>query len=561
MKLDMKTILVFVVLTIVMATNNIYTTLLTGWGDGGAIISVILAFMMLSRTQGNIVNLNLAQTMASGGGSVGFTTAILTSFYVLDPAWSPNIPRMIMLVMSVSVLGCIVSIPLRRIIREWYFPSGVACATVLQSVTGADANLRRRTKKIMYGAGGVAALLSLPNKVAFSPGGSALISKISLPAGLGISLDPLLYGIGMVVGARTGISMFVAGLIMQLWYGGFLAGRGYENIGDHIKWTAVGLMTIPAFISIGLSYLFRVKQTLPSSFTPRQDTEADRLNSTEQFWIGAIGAVALIVSCAIMKSEFNVGPGWVLLGVLLAFPMVMALAKVAADTDINPVRLIAIVLLGLFALMATMDAPQLLAVGIFCGAAMASIAIDLFYDLRTGYLIGANPKPQLAVQFAGIVIASLVSIPFLHFLATNFGFGEGHYFPAPGAHVWAAMAGGFAGGSGALTGDVLTTFFCASGLGTLLAIMAAYPKTRAWALSPTAMGIGLLLPVEMGPAIAIGGLLAWYLNFRASDHGTDIQERINNEVTQAGSAIFAASAVVGIIAVILITLGLVYVPA
>ncbi|NGX43500.1 MAG: hypothetical protein K940chlam7_01798 [Chlamydiae bacterium] len=65
MQLTIRTWITFFLLAIVMGLNNIYSTLLTGWGEGGSIVSVILCLLFLTKYQRNIINYNLGQTMAS----------------------------------------------------------------------------------------------------------------------------------------------------------------------------------------------------------------------------------------------------------------------------------------------------------------------------------------------------------------------------------------------------------------------------------------------------------------------------------------------------------------
>jgi hypothetical protein len=82
MRFSLRTWLTFFVLALLMGLNNVYSTLLTGWGDGGSIVAVILCLLLLPSRDANIRNYNLGQTIASAGGSVGFTVAILASLYV-----------------------------------------------------------------------------------------------------------------------------------------------------------------------------------------------------------------------------------------------------------------------------------------------------------------------------------------------------------------------------------------------------------------------------------------------------------------------------------------------
>ncbi len=562
MGINVRTWITFFGLALLMGVNNVYSTLLTGWGDGGSIVAVILCLLLLPSVGTRIQTYNLGQTIASSGGSVGFTCAILGSVYYWHLSkgqeWNPPLVPLALLVLAVSLLGVIVAVPLRNVIVKWFFPSAVACATILRTVTSSDDNLRKRASAIMGGGGIVSALLTFPTKVSLKEGGAAIWSSLKLPANLSLSLDPLLYGIGIVVGHRIGLSMLAGSLFTQLWLVPTMT-AAEAPVGDVVRWTAVGLMTLPAFASMAFAFTMKSERELPPGFSPSPTQPVFGREVWVPLGLGFVAAMVLAI--AMMKVVFDVSWPWVVAGVLIGGPLCVALGKVASETDINPVRLLAIILLFIFSAFGTHTAPALLGMGI-CGAALASIAVDLFYDLRTGYLINANPRHQMIVQMLGVIPAAFACVFFLHMLVSKFGIGPETQFPAPGAVIWATMADGFATGGTSLAPIVIQALVITSVVGVVLALLENWSVTKRFTPSSFALGIALLLPFEMSAAICVGGLarLAAVV-YAKSTAGADGERQMTDDAFQLGSAVFAAAALTGIVAVLLITLGVVHLPA
>ena len=280
-ELTPATWLTFFALSLLLGLVNIYSTLLTGWGDGGSIVAVILCLLFLSHSQRNIINYNLGQTMASAGGSVGFSVAIIASIYYnlsqQGVAWNPSLWKLSLLVMALSLIGVTLAVPLRRYTMKWFFPSAVACATILRAVTSESKEERDRTTKIMGISGLISALITLPTKAAFKQGGKPPLSGFE-----GLSLDPLLYGIGMVIGPRIGTSLLLGGAIATLWLTPQLKSAGLQ-IEDYLRWIAVGFMTLPAFTSLLFSFLFKKEHRLPAGFITEIEEEVHAARSSCHF--------------------------------------------------------------------------------------------------------------------------------------------------------------------------------------------------------------------------------------------------------------------------------------
>src|SRR6185312_6845469 len=73
-------------------------------------------------------------------------------------------------------------------------------------------------------------------------------------------------------------------------------------------------------------------------------------------------------------------------------------------------------------------------------SSIAAASADLLTDLKSGYLLGANPRRQFLAQFSGVFMGALVSVPVFYMLAPTPDSVGNDKFPAPSAQVWKAVA-------------------------------------------------------------------------------------------------------------------------
>jgi len=255
-RLEVGAWIVFAVPAGLIAATNIYTTLLIGWADTGSIIAVLAAVLLLgvfSRHKPSIHTLNLGQTMVSAGGSVGFAVASYAAVRIIRPDFHPHWSLLIPLFATMGLLGAIVGSTVRKRMVGHFFPSGTACAVIQRSVTEPVPEGRRSPVSLLVIWGSIAALLTIPTKIALAAKdalghklvengktvfeshsiwqdqvignwilgarksveaftynattalgrmGERIFSKEAL-YDLGIGVDPLYYGIGIVVGPRV----------------------------------------------------------------------------------------------------------------------------------------------------------------------------------------------------------------------------------------------------------------------------------------------------------------------------------------------------------------------
>ncbi len=562
----------FGVLAAVLAATNIYTTLLIGWGDTGSIVAVLGAVLFLGVFTGKRVSvhkLNLGQTMASAGGSVGFAVASYAAVYIVDPTFRPGTLELILLFSVMGLLGALVGSSVRQYMVRYFFPSGTACAVIQTSVARELApGERNRPVWLLAIWGTIAAVLTLPGKITFTKGGGALIHDLMLGkegtalAGkdIGIGIDPLYYGIGIVVGPRVGAGMLIGALgVPFLIVDGLAGGPLAAETGDWVKWIAIAVLTLPTFAAILFAYFFKTPAVVPPGFQPGR-TEYAR-PASRAFVYGLLGVLAAAGIATLGQAIFNLP--WHVTGITIAvaWPLCIVNGRVTGDTDINPVRLVAIVLLSAFFWLitageATDKALTMLGMAVV-GGTLAATAVDMMQDYRTGYLVDANPTHQTSVQLVGTVIGAIAAIPVLNLLMGQLGIGPDSQLPAPGAQVWATMAEGMSGGfepSNALLWTILIT----SIVGSLYAFLTVWPKTAPWMPSVFGIGIGMLVGVPASAAIFAGGLLKWAagLVYTSGIQGAardEAAQEAGNDTMLAGASVFAAGALVSILLVVLTT--------
>ena len=578
---------IYMVLAAALACMNIYTTLLIGWGDTGSIVAVLTAALVLGGIGRKVSNhtLNLGQTMASAGGSVGFATAQYAAVKMIEPDFDPSVPVLMALFFAMAILGTIIGATVRKYLIMYYWPSGTACAIIQRTLTEQDGEEKglpearagkataqkqqARPLRLLKRWGIVAALWALPTKLNFfvlwdtvkeaavtikAKATPALLPDFSHSSGFGLSFDPTLYGIGIVVGPRIGFGILIGGLLN--WKGvTWLVSLGDVPASAAGNWNlfwAIAVLTLPSFASILFAYIFRTPAMIPSGFTPgKTDYPIPKTRNIVYVALGLAGTLGIAIT-----AQELFGLSWVasILTIMLAWPLCVMNGRITADTDINPVRLVAIVILSLFALWFAGEGAMFLLAMAIVGGTLAAMAVDMMQDFRTGYLVDANPTHQTSVQLIGTAIGALVAVPFVMLIISELGIGPNSSLPAPGAQVWSGMAKAYTGGI-SLSNGLIISIVVVSIVGCGVTFLENVPKTRRWIPSLFGIGIGMLLGVASCAAIFLGGLIKWAVMFRATKDKSgkdkdEARENSNNDTLLIGAAIFAAAALVSIMAIL-----------
>jgi uncharacterized oligopeptide transporter (OPT) family protein len=165
---------------------------------------------------------------------------------------------------------------------------------------------------------------------------------------------------------------------------------------------------------------------------------------------------------------------------------------------------------------------NLMTAGVTAGAAGA--AADLLTDLKSGYLLGSNPRKQFIAQALGIIAGTIVVVPAWYLLVPNpaaIG-ADSKMFPAPAAEVWASVARLLAKGLDSLHPSILVGMGVGAAVGVVLTVLenVAPPHVKKWLPSPTGIGLAFVINFADSFAFVVGAVIAYAfekLNKKSAD--------------------------------------------
>jgi len=197
--------------------------------------------------------------------------------------------------------------------------------------------------------------------------------------------------------------------------------------------------------------------------------------------------------------------------------------RATGETDTTPIGAMVKVMQILFAVLPGSRGNiihNLAAAG--TAANSASSSADLLTDLKSGYLLGANPRKQFIAQFIGIFFGTLAIVPAWYLMIPNIKALD--TYPLPATQTWVAVARVLSQGLESLPDSARWSVLIGGLLGCLLPVLERLmPKYRHWL--PSAMGLGLGWVVFFNNALAftIGAVIAWVWKLMAPKN----QERYN----------------------------------
>ena len=546
-----------------------------GYATGGTMVSAIPALLMISATPVN-----------PGGTQIAWPVLAAWTFFL-------------------AFLGTVLAIPMKRNMinqEKLRFPSGTAAAVTLQSLYSQGEQAIAKAKALLYAAliGGVVPLVTSLNVVVTKDAVTGLVTKGALfpshvnifnwlPGVRGggkvhplsdwnITLDytPALIAAGALVGLRVTVSMLVGGLLLVLVLGpmgmewAWMNPAGKEVLAVTVParaWREIGLWAgAPVLVAAGLlSFAFQWR-TIGRAFAgfrrasataaPRGPGEAETIEEqiakTEVpgswFLYGAVLAGAGVVTIAALF--FEVPWYFGVLAVLLTFALALVACRATGESDVTPTGAMGKIMQLIYGVLIPQNpTPNLMTAGITAGAASASA--DLLNDLKSGYLLGANPRRQFAAQFLGIIPGTVATVIGFYILvpdatALTGGAASPPAFPAPAAQQWKAVAQIFQFGIGNLhpmARQCILWGAVGGGLLTLLERLFAsenLKKYKTYIPSATGIGLGMILPFYQPLQMFIGAAIAAIVMARKDG-------KAGEYVVPVASGLIAGESLIGVV--------------
>jgi OPT family oligopeptide transporter len=557
----------------VLSLTNLYIGLKAGWGFGVAITASILSFAIwtsllkigIARTPMTILENNCMQSTASSAGySTGGTLVSAFAAYIIINHQSMSVPLMLAWVFFIAVLGVTMAIPMKRQminIEQLRFPSGIAAAETLRALHAKSSQGLRAAKAL-----GLAGLIAAIDKF-WAEGLSTISASLerfssgALLTGLQkwllgshyetwagrtvfFSWDFIFLAAGAITGMRVCATMLVSGtlcwavVVPILQTNGVIQGVGFAPI---VQWTlwfgascmvAAGLLSFALTWRTALSAFSDLRQML--SFRAAAASEAERIEAPMSWF--AIGQIVSLIALAWLgHATFGIAIWESVIAVALSFWLALVACRVTGETDTTPVGAMGKVTQLVFGALSPGNVTvNLMSANITAGAATSSA--DLLTDLKSGYLLGANPRQQFLAQFSGIFVGTLVSVLAFAVLVPNAQVLGTDQFPAPAAQTWSAVA--IALGQGLSSLEPVKLWLIAAGavVGVVLTLAPVLlPKYEQCLPSAAAFGLAWVFHWYYGLLFFLGALVAFLLERRKPKLAEEFTLPVASGVVAGGS--------------------------
>lgn len=555
----------------VLALTNLYIGLKSGWGLGVAITACILSYAIwttfyrlgIARTPMTVLENNCMQSAASSAGySTGGTLVSAFAAFVILNGHSMPIPLMLGWVFFLAVLGVTMAIPMKRQminVEQLRFPSGIAAAETLRALHSHGARAARAARAL-----GIAGLLAGLNKFwveglhlahsSLAPySGAALVQQLNESvfgkAWIGRTVmfewDPIFLAAGALSGLRVSASMMVgatlcwAVFVPILQHQGVIAGSGFREVVQWTLWGGVACMVSSGLLSFGLQWrsVIRAVAGLGRIVSRNKDHARSELDAIEtpMSWFAAGQLVSLVALALLAHATFGM-PYWQsALAVLLSFFLALVACRVTGETDTTPVGAMGKVTQLTFGAISPGNMNvNLMAANITAGAAGSSA--DLLTDLKSGYLLGANPRKQFLAQFAGIFLGTVVSVVGFNLMVRSAADLGSDRFPAPSAQAWAAVARALANGLESLEPVKVWSIVIGGLVGIVLPLAARwFPKYDRWIPSPAGVGLSWTFHWYYSLLFFLGALIGYVAEKKAPQASEEFTFPVASGIVAGGS--------------------------
>ena len=568
-QLTVRAVAMGAMLGMLMSVSNLYTTLKVGWSFGVAITSCVLSFVIWNAlralTAGRLTPMSILEnncmqsTASAAGASTGSTIGTcFGALLLLDPlhrhmSW----PIVASFTLATAALGVFLAIPMKRQMinqEQLPFPSGIAAATTLRSLYSRGNEALRKAYALVAAliAGAVVGVLNtaedqfvalgrfftwmkdhafdvhLPDLVPAD--GLRLLAGKPMVA-FGFEPSALLIAAGMIVGLRVSLSMLAASALLFFFVAPWLQSLDALNAGipgylpsiplvaggtlfHPVRWALWGGASVLVFASLASLALqwrtigrsFQVLRRVNSGAGSDLDARMAAIEVPKSWFIAGIIPIAiamLLVQIVAFQIQWWAG----LIAVGMSFLLSLVACRTTGETDTTPVGPMGKVMQLLFAVISPGNVTHnLVSAGV--GANSAAASADLLTDLKSGYLLGANPRRQFLAQFVGVFFGTLAIVPAWYLMIPDAAALE--KYPLPATQTWVAVARVLSAGIDSLPMTARIAILVGALIGVAIPLLEKmFPEARPYLPSATGLGLGWLVFFSNALSFAIGALIAW----------------------------------------------------
>ncbi len=544
----LRALILGVLMALVLGTANAYVGMKAGLTVSAIFPAAVVAMAALRIVGGSILEENLARTTASVGEALVAGAIFTIPAFLLTGVWGElDYIKSSLIMMIGGVLGVLFVVILRRSLvaeAELPFPESVAASEIVKAGQGKETGAKYLF--ISMGLAGIWELFKNSRGIQFIQESAQtfvtladsrieiLKQKLTYKGGFFFespSADPILVGVGFIVGLRVSAVLFAGAVLGWLFLvpaAVFLnpsladlasQGKSWLSIAEEvwlrqIRPLAVGTMIVAAFhtlYNMRNSLITGIRKAFHDvSVAKTQGGKVSRIELDLNFKkviliIAVIGIPLFLLYLTFSKSLMGAIVLTVLMAILGFFFAAVAgyLVGVVGSSN-NPISgltlsslLIAALVLVFIGVSGNAGVAAVLGVaGIVC--CTSGIAGDMMQDLKVGHILGGTPWKMELGEIVGVIVASLFLVFPMQWMHNAYVIGSAN-LPAPQAGLMALMAKGIVQGEMAWA-LVIAGMFLAIGL-----ILIDAP-------SPMLIAVGMYLPFSSTAAIFVGGIFKWIHN-------------------------------------------------
>ncbi len=558
--------------TLLLIANTLALPAALGIISGGVLVGIALYTLLRRKlTDMSILeNACMASTASAAGYSTGSTVATMFGALVLLApipegktaetmyTWEITPPWVLTIfTLCTGLMGVFLAIPMKRQMinhEQLPFPSGIAAAETLRSLYSKSAEAVGKAYILVAGllAGALLGFLRTGEGTLkyiddlFRVVPIRIIEAIDLPmprlypdwtnpktgetamarpAGFQFDTSVLLIAAGMIVGLRISLSLVVSSAILYFAVGPWLSSMDVANAGnpDYIQnlpiggptfsirnwslWGGTAVMVFASLTSVALQWRTVARAFMGSK--PGTASGTDDAIEVPGMWM-ILGMAPITIAMVIVQIvAFDISWWSGLIAVAMSFVLSLVASRATGETDTTPIGAMGKVMQLMFAVFHPGQiVPNLASAGI--AANSASSSADLLMDLKTGYLLGANPRKQFIAQFVGVFFGTVAIVPIWYLMVPTKAALE--KFALPATRQWEAVAKVLTAGIGQLPVSARWALVIGALVGVALPLIekVLVPK-KLKPFFPSATGIGLawVLPFSNAFSFAIGAFIAW----------------------------------------------------
>lgn len=579
-QLTLRAIVAGALLGGLLSLSNLYVALQTGWSIGVSITAGLAAFgifglltrLRIVREPFGLLENNAMQSVASAAGYMtgGGTVAAIPALMMLTGHALPG-PEMFIWIATIALLGVVMAIPLKQQlidVEQLRFPSGVAAAETLNALHGGDGNQGQRPLLISTIVGALVGFFrrahadwvpfNLPEQISAQTSRWRVVLHDRGLAAYTLQLDTslVLLAAGAIMGWRTAWSMMLGAIVnyavcapwlMDL---GFIKGLGYRGIVGWSVWLGSPMILTSGLLSFAFQWrtLVRAFGTMKRSFSGA--APAGDGKDVPMSWF-AVGIAILGPAVVFLQAWLFDIPWWCgIIALGLSFFIAIVAARATGETDNTPSGALGKITQITFGALRPADVTtNLMTANVTAGVGLH--AADLLTDLKSGWVLKADPRQQFLAQFFGVIAGSAFVVPAYRLLIPDPSVLEDGTWPAPAAQTWKATAALLANGVHSLDDAQRWAIAVGAVLGVVLVLAErVFPNAKAYIPSATALGFAFTTPGSNSISMFLGGVIALVAS-RAWGAA-----RAEKSLIPASSGLIASESLMSVVIAILAALGI-----